>query len=109
MKLETIQALSGPRDIAGDDLDDRPREECGVVGINGVDQAAEQAFLSLYSLQHRGQEAAGIVAVVIFIIVIKRRARKRATRDAEKIEAEIRLSSRNSSASNVITPDVSQD
>jgi amidophosphoribosyltransferase len=52
-----------PRDIRAEDLDDRPREECGVVGITGVDKAAEQAFLALYALQHRGQEAAGIVAV----------------------------------------------
>ena len=50
-------------DIRSEDLDDRPREECGVVGITGVDRAAEQAFLALYALQHRGQEAAGIVAV----------------------------------------------
>ena len=35
---------------------------CGVVGIQGVENAAEQAFLALYALQHRGQEAAGIVA-----------------------------------------------
>ena len=44
-------------------LDDRPREECGVVGISGVSRAAEMAFLGLYALQHRGQEAAGIVAI----------------------------------------------
>jgi amidophosphoribosyltransferase len=50
-------------DIRSEDLDDRPREECGVVGITGVDLAAEKAFLALYALQHRGQEAAGIVAV----------------------------------------------
>jgi amidophosphoribosyltransferase len=49
--------------MRSEDLDDRPREECGVVGITGVDLAAEQAFLALYALQHRGQEAAGIVAV----------------------------------------------
>ena len=35
---------------------------CGVVGIQGVENAAEQAFLAMYALQHRGQEAAGIVA-----------------------------------------------
>ena len=35
---------------------------CGVVGVSGVDKAAEKAFLALYALQHRGQEAAGIVA-----------------------------------------------
>ncbi|MDT8342124.1 MAG: amidophosphoribosyltransferase [Longimicrobiales bacterium] len=44
-------------------LEDHPREECGVVGISGVDRASEMAFLGLYALQHRGQEAAGIVAV----------------------------------------------
>jgi len=36
---------------------------CGVVGVSGVENAAEKAFLALYALQHRGQEAAGIVAV----------------------------------------------
>jgi len=45
------------------ELDDRPHEECGVVAVSGVDGAAELAFLALYALQHRGQEAAGIVAV----------------------------------------------
>lgn len=35
---------------------------CGVVGISGVEHAAQQAFLALYALQHRGQEAAGIVS-----------------------------------------------
>lgn len=33
---------------------------CGIVGIQGIDRAAEVAFLGLYALQHRGQEAAGI-------------------------------------------------
>jgi amidophosphoribosyltransferase len=36
------------------------REECGVVGIAGVDSAAELASLALHALQHRGQESAGI-------------------------------------------------
>lgn len=36
------------------------REECGVVGIAGVDAAAELASLALHALQHRGQESAGI-------------------------------------------------
>jgi amidophosphoribosyltransferase len=35
---------------------------CGIVGISGIENAAEQAFLALYALQHRGQEASGIVA-----------------------------------------------
>jgi len=34
---------------------------CGIVAISGIEKAAEQAFLALYALQHRGQEAAGIV------------------------------------------------
>jgi amidophosphoribosyltransferase len=44
------------------ELDDRPHDECGVVGISGVDNAAQQAFLAMYALQHRGQEAGGIVS-----------------------------------------------
>ena len=41
---------------------DELHEECGVVGIYAPDQdAARLAFFSLYTLQHRGQEAAGIV------------------------------------------------
>ncbi len=51
----------GPADF--DPNDDRPREECGIVGVTGVDNAAELTFLGLYALQHRGQEAAGICAV----------------------------------------------
>jgi amidophosphoribosyltransferase len=37
-------------------------EECGVVGLLGVPEAAVSAYLGLYALQHRGQESAGIVA-----------------------------------------------
>lgn len=44
-------------------LDESPRDECGVVGITGMERAAEMAFLALYALQHRGQESAGIYAV----------------------------------------------
>jgi len=36
---------------------------CGIVGVSGIDRAAEVAFLGLYALQHRGQESAGISAV----------------------------------------------
>jgi len=35
---------------------------CGIVGISGIDNAAAEAYLALYALQHRGQEASGIVA-----------------------------------------------
>ncbi|HML14099.1 MAG TPA: amidophosphoribosyltransferase [Xanthobacteraceae bacterium] len=52
-----------PCDAAFDiDLDgDRLREECGVFGIYGHPDAAAITALGLHALQHRGQEAAGIV------------------------------------------------
>ena len=37
-------------------------EECGVVGVYGHPEAANLAYLGLCALQHRGQEAAGIVS-----------------------------------------------
>ncbi|MFZ5791774.1 MAG: amidophosphoribosyltransferase [Pseudomonadota bacterium] len=42
--------------------DDHLREECGVFGIYGIEEAAAHTVLGLHALQHRGQEAAGIVA-----------------------------------------------
>ncbi|HUO52627.1 MAG TPA: amidophosphoribosyltransferase [Gemmatimonadaceae bacterium] len=36
---------------------------CGIFGVRGVPDASAIAHLGLYSLQHRGQESAGIVAV----------------------------------------------
>ncbi len=43
--------------------DDRPHEECGVVGIYAPGQeAARLAFFAIHALQHRGQEAAGIAS-----------------------------------------------
>lgn len=39
-----------------------PREECGIYGIYGCEEAANFTYLGLYSLQHRGQESAGIVS-----------------------------------------------
>ena len=44
------------------DIDgDRLREECGVFGVFGHPDAAALTALGLHALQHRGQEAAGIV------------------------------------------------
>jgi len=37
-----------------------PREHCGLCGITGGDRVLGQAHLGLHSLQHRGQEAAGV-------------------------------------------------
>lgn len=39
----------------------RPRDECGVIGIHGHRDAAKLTYLGLYALQHRGQESCGIV------------------------------------------------
>src|SRR5262252_7653202 len=59
----------GDQDRRGDDGDfdldlngDRLREECGVFGIYGHPDAATITALGLHALQHRGQEAAGIVS-----------------------------------------------
>src|SRR5438128_8531931 len=36
---------------------------CGIIGVAGVSDASRITYLGLYSLQHRGQESAGMVAV----------------------------------------------
>ncbi len=41
--------------------DDKLREECGIFGVVGVADAANFVALGLHALQHRGQEAGGIV------------------------------------------------
>ena len=41
--------------------DDKLKEECGIFGVNGVSTAANFVALGLHALQHRGQEAGGIV------------------------------------------------
>jgi amidophosphoribosyltransferase len=41
--------------------DDKLREECGVFGVFDSPDAAAHTALGLHALQHRGQEAAGIV------------------------------------------------
>src|SRR5918997_6905993 len=56
---ETWQA--GARSVDLDCDGDTLREECGVFGIYGHPDAAAITALGLHALQHRGQEAAGIV------------------------------------------------
>jgi amidophosphoribosyltransferase len=41
---------------------DKLKEECGVFGVIGVPEAANFTALGLHALQHRGQEAGGIVS-----------------------------------------------
>ncbi len=54
-----------PNQSSGSILDSRPddrlREECGIFGIFNHEDAAAITALGLHALQHRGQEAAGIV------------------------------------------------
>ncbi|HHX89528.1 MAG TPA: amidophosphoribosyltransferase, partial [Paracoccus sp.] len=49
------QWLSHPFD------DDKLKEECGVFGVIGVQDAANFVALGMHALQHRGQEAGGII------------------------------------------------
>jgi amidophosphoribosyltransferase len=41
--------------------DDKPREACGIVAVYGIPDASLLLHAGLFSLQHRGQESAGIV------------------------------------------------
>ena len=43
--------------------DDKPHEECGVFGVWNTTDASALTALGLHALQHRGQEAAGIVSL----------------------------------------------
>src|ERR1035437_477381 len=47
---------------AGRELD-KPESNCGVVGIYNHPEASVIAYYALHALQHRGQEAAGILSV----------------------------------------------
>ncbi len=58
LSCDAAGAVPGPDDLDGDRL----REECGVFGVFGHPDAAAITALGLHALQHRGQEAAGIVA-----------------------------------------------
>jgi len=51
-----------PTEAIFDPAEDKLREECGVFGIYGVDNAASLTALGLHALQHRGQEACGIAS-----------------------------------------------
>jgi amidophosphoribosyltransferase len=62
---EAMTAATTDSPLPRHDVDlnaDRLREECGVFGIFGHPDAAAITALGLHALQHRGQEAAGIVS-----------------------------------------------
>lgn len=50
-------------EVINDPFDNGIHEECGVFGVFGVPDAASLTYYGLHSLQHRGQEGCGIVAV----------------------------------------------
>jgi amidophosphoribosyltransferase len=71
MMKRLYQGVEGEADFSGQLTNDRGlrdtvadgdalHEECGVVAVHGHPDAARQAYLGLYALQHRGQESAGI-------------------------------------------------
>src|SRR5690348_7770714 len=45
---------------AGNGFFDKLKEECGVFGIYGHDEASMLTFFGLHALQHRGEESAGM-------------------------------------------------
>ena len=53
---------SAPEFLAHPFDDDKLKEECGVFGVIGLKDAANFVALGLHALQHRGQEAGGIVS-----------------------------------------------
>lgn len=61
--VESPQARRGPSPLVRTSREpqDTFREECGVFGIFGATDASAHTALGLHALQHRGQEAAGIV------------------------------------------------
>jgi amidophosphoribosyltransferase len=56
-------AATSPNDATScPPADDKFHEECGVFGVWNVPDAAAVTALGLHALQHRGQEATGIVS-----------------------------------------------
>lgn len=62
MNTVPVHLSPRPAPITTHDVDDQPRDECGVLAISTPhgDGVAQLAFFGLFALQHRGQEAAGI-------------------------------------------------
>ena len=60
--MQPAPEMASSSEASFDPDGDRLREECGVFGIFDHPDAAAITALGLHALQHRGQEAAGIVA-----------------------------------------------
>lgn len=59
---DSMTAIQHDSDRAPWDAGDTLHEECGVFGVIGAKEAAAMTALGLHALQHRGQEAVGIVS-----------------------------------------------
>lgn len=53
---------------------ERPREHCGVIAIVDAEEASRLTYFGLYSLQHRGQESAGIASTDGKLLKVHKRA-----------------------------------
>ena len=60
LHAEQSLGLLAPKSQQFESEGDELHEECGVCAIHGHADAARQAYLALYALQHRGQESGGI-------------------------------------------------
>jgi amidophosphoribosyltransferase len=60
---EGMDNLNHRQDNHLQDIEDRPREACGIFGIHGHPESARLTYFGLYALQHRGQESAGIAVL----------------------------------------------
>lgn len=57
----TNNRLLNSRLITDEEID-KPRSNCGIIGVYGNPDASTLTYYGLHSLQHRGQEASGIVS-----------------------------------------------
>ncbi|MEI8134811.1 MAG: amidophosphoribosyltransferase [bacterium] len=60
-QVSCLTCSRSPHNNAKPELD-KPKSNCGVVGVFNHPEASVIAYYALHSLQHRGQEAAGIIA-----------------------------------------------
>jgi amidophosphoribosyltransferase len=59
-----LHELPSGTDPAESEMDEKPREACGLVGAFNHPEAARLCYFGLYALQHRGQESAGISVAI---------------------------------------------
>ena len=60
-KVSCLTCSGGSHHNAKPEID-KPKSNCGIVGVFNHPEAAVISYYALHSLQHRGQEAAGILA-----------------------------------------------